>query len=310
MTIQLSALICTRDRADVLRLALASLTTQTIDPALFEVIVVDNGSSDHTRQVVESFSGRVAGLRYLYAPVPGLSRARNAAWQAAQGRYVAFLDDDAEARPDWAAGYLATFTSWHPTPGSIGGKAEPIFDAPRPDWLSDRLLPQLSIVDLGDEPFFLAADQWVAGCNLAFTVEALRAAGGFREALGRVGDRLISGEETYLRQELDRLGFRTLYHPGMVVGHHLAPARLSKRWFRRHATGTGQTEAILLGVAGPLPPGRRLLLALRKLAWMLARAPLALLPGDAGARFRRELQLYEAWGFLTAIGRVSGSADR
>lgn len=302
--IKLSALICTRNRADYLRLALQSLVEQTIDPALFEVIVVDNGSTDHTREVIESFAA-YPFVRYIHEPVPGLSRARNTAWQAAQGDYVAFLDDDAVAAPEWAAGYVAAFAAIQPTPGSIGGRADPIFEAPRPDWLTDRLLPQLSIVHLAEEPIALGADQWVAGCNLAFTVEALRAVGGFRESLGRVGNRLLSGEETYVRQQLDALGYRTYYHPAIVVGHHLAPARLTKRWFRRHAIGTGQTEAVMLTLDAPLPLPRRALLALRKAVWMLARAPFVVLSGSVGERFRRELQLYEAWGFLTAIWRVT-----
>src|SRR5436309_2344962 len=142
MTIQISALICTRNRADYLRKAMQSLATQSLPCEQYEIIVVDNGSEDHTRAVVDEFAS-LTNLVYIYEATPGLSRARNVAFRRAKGEFVAFLDDDAVASPQWLEKYLEVFRTYSPTPGSVGGKCEPIWEIPQPAWLEDRLLTSL-----------------------------------------------------------------------------------------------------------------------------------------------------------------------
>lgn len=300
MTLKLSALICTRNRARYLRKALQSLIEQTLAPDLYEIIVVDNNSDDETRRVVEAFldSGRV---RYLFEPVAGLSRARNTAWRAARAPYVAFLDDDAVARNDWAEQYVRAFETITPTPGSIGGKCEPIWEAPRPDWLPDRLLSSLSVYDWADRPIVLSGDQWVSGCNIAYPVERLREIGGFREDLGRIGTRLLAGEETYVRRQLDALGYPTRYHPEIVVGHHISPGRLNKAWFRRHAFGTGQSHALMEHGERSPAAGKRLRLGIGRVLWALPRVGLMLAARTPAERFYREYQARESAGFVAGL---------
>ena len=98
--VRISAVVCTLNRATYLARAVESLVNQTYPKEYYEIIVVDNGSTDNTREVVEQFS-QCAIIRYIYEPVKGLSQARNTGWQAAAGKYVAYLDDDAIARPRW-----------------------------------------------------------------------------------------------------------------------------------------------------------------------------------------------------------------
>ena len=127
MSIELSAIICTYNRADYLRKSLASLAEQTLSTDRFEIIVVDNNSNDDTKAVVQEEYAYVPNLRYIFEPVPGLSKARNTGWQNANGKYIAFLDDDAVATLRWAEIYMEVFQNWEPTPGCSGGKAEPIW---------------------------------------------------------------------------------------------------------------------------------------------------------------------------------------
>ncbi|MEE8471432.1 MAG: glycosyltransferase family A protein [Dehalococcoidia bacterium] len=98
MSIRVSAIICTHNRSDYLRQAIQSLADQTLPTEQYEVIVVDNGSTDNTRAVVEGFD-HIANLRYVYEPILGLSQARNTGWQNARGEYIAFMDDDAIGYP-------------------------------------------------------------------------------------------------------------------------------------------------------------------------------------------------------------------
>ena len=241
--VRISAIICTRDRAPYLRRAIRSLRGQTLGHRAYEVLVVDNGSTDGTGELVAAESGRWPNLRYLAEPVLGLSRARNRGWRSARGEYVAYLDDDATAAPDWLARILAVFDTVAPRPGCVGGRIEPLWEAPRPAWLSDDLLGALSILDWSAKPGVLRPDRWIAGCNMAFPRRLLRAVGGFSERLGRRGERLLSMEENLVRQQLEGAGYVCYYDPRIVVQHHIPATRLAPSWFLRRTYWNGVSAA-------------------------------------------------------------------
>src|SRR5712671_6825521 len=103
---RISVIIATHNRADLLAIALKSLARQTIPPAEYEVIVVDNASSDQTPAVVRQMSPAMPQVRYVFEERLGLSWARNAGLEAARAPYVAYLDDDAKAEPEWLEALL------------------------------------------------------------------------------------------------------------------------------------------------------------------------------------------------------------
>lgn len=100
---KISVVICTYNRAGLLKAALRSVCKQTLDTAKYEVIVVNNNSQDNTRSVVEEFSKRFSNLQYYMEPRQGLSHARNRGWQGTQGKYVAYFDDDCKIPERWIA---------------------------------------------------------------------------------------------------------------------------------------------------------------------------------------------------------------
>src|SRR5690349_21431211 len=128
MTIRISAIIPTYNRADYLGNAIQSLIEQTLPIEQYEILVIDNCSTDRTRQIVCEDFAHVPNLRYIYEPVLGLSQARNTGWQQARGDYVAYLDDDAIASSQWLEKILFTFRTVTPIPGCVGGKVEPIWE--------------------------------------------------------------------------------------------------------------------------------------------------------------------------------------
>ena len=147
--LQISAIICTHNRDTYLGAAIDSLLGQ--DFALgFEVVVVDNGSSDRTRQVVEERLGNPR-LKYIYEPAIGLSVARNTGARVAGSEILAYLDDDAVASPQWLQVLYTAYQHNHKL-AIAGGKVSLIFppgmEAPR--WLSPGLASNLGIYDLGD----------------------------------------------------------------------------------------------------------------------------------------------------------------
>lgn len=129
MTLDVTVALCTRNRAAQLRRALESVCALSLpDGTTWEVIVVDNGSTDDTPKVVREFAGRLP-LLPLFEPTPGVSRARNCALQAAQGRYICWTDDDVVLSPQWLAAYLDAFKR-HPDALLFGGPIEPVLESP------------------------------------------------------------------------------------------------------------------------------------------------------------------------------------
>ncbi|MBM3134679.1 MAG: glycosyltransferase family 2 protein [Chloroflexi bacterium] len=300
MSVRISAVVCTHNRAAYLRKALQSLVDQTLPQELYEIIVVDNGSQDNTKQVVGEFYA-MPNLRYLYEPVIGLSRARNTGWRNARGEYVAYLDDDAVACPWWLAKFLNVLETFEPSPGSVGGKCEPIWEAPKPDWLSDNMLYDLSLLHWSDVPIILDERQHLAGCNIAYPRKLLQAVGGFREDLGRQGNNLRTNEENHLRQQLVSLGHCSVYHPEILVGHHVSPSKLTKKWFREKAYWQGLSDCCVLNPDGRLPLAIRARLALARISWALPRLLLMLVASNSAKRFKRQCQVIESMGYVAGL---------
>ena len=138
--IRTSVVVCTYNRADMLGGALDSLVEQTLDKDLHEIMVVNNASEDSTAQVVQGSQRKHPECRivYLYEAVQGLAQARNTGLQDARGEFVAFMDDDARAKPDWLEIALQCFEEADPSPVVAGGVMMPFYTARRPDWFKDK----------------------------------------------------------------------------------------------------------------------------------------------------------------------------
>lgn len=232
---RITVAVCTFDRYNFLNACLAGLASQLLPATEFECIVVDNSPS-RNRSVAES--KRHAGhqnMRWMHEKTPGLSNARNVAAREARAPLIAYLDDDAIPAPDWLSRLLEAFDQLGTEYAGVGGKILPVFSGPRPDWLSDKLLGYVSVVDLGDETRGLQPKEWVAGANIAYRVSALQQAGGFSTALGRVGSgiSLMSNDETELAERLAAQGGRMGYCGKAVVRHAVDESRLNQEWFRR-----------------------------------------------------------------------------
>jgi len=244
MSVRISAVICTYNRADYLRKSVKSICEQSLPKDEYEIIIVDNASTDNTSKVAEEFTG-LSNLRYIYEEEIGLAHARNKGWRSAHGEYVAYLDDDAIASSRWLANILEVFDTVRPKPGCVGGKVMPIWEAERPSWLSDSKLGELTIVNWSDTPLILNRQQWLAGANMAFPKVLLEETGGFHPHFGRKGNRLSTGEEIFLLRQIRRKGLSCFYHPEISVHHHIPASRLTKRWFLKRAFWQGVSDTYM-----------------------------------------------------------------
>ncbi len=231
----ISAIVCTYNRHELLAGLLRSLQAQTLDSALYEIIVIDN-STDITAQT--DFWRDTPGqsnLRLIKEPVPGLSRARNIGMRASQAPILAYIDDDAIAVPEWLEILVETFHR-DSAIGIAGGPVEPIWPSSAPPWLHEWLRGFLTILDLGSTPRQLQEGEWLAGTNIAFRKSTLERAGGFNETLGRIKGTLLSNEELAISTVVHDQGFMSYYAPAARVFHRVHADRISQAWMRRRVS--------------------------------------------------------------------------
>lgn len=306
MPVQVSAIICTHNREHYLGAAIDSLLSQNF--ADFEVVVVDNASSDQTRAVVEARLSD-ARLRYIYEPVMGLSVARNTGASSAQSAILAYLDDDAIASPQW----LQTLWDAYQTNEKLaiaGGKVTLIWvdGMVAPAWLSDGLAGNLGAYDLGDSLLYIDRPGLTPrGLNYSIRRDFLAQVGGFDLNLGRVGKNLLSNEELHMTKLALRSGWQVAYLPDALVAHHVSPERVKQGWFLSRGWWQGISECYqeqLVGEAGLKQfhrGGERLLRGLYKSVKFAS---------DPAQRFENLVYSYGQIGYLSkaAQGLISPTA--
>ncbi len=242
---RITVAICTFNRADRLRLALDALTTQTLPSSEFEILVIDNASTDDTSAVYAEYQSHLPHVRYLYEPVPGLSRARNAALEKISSPFVAYLDDDAIPSPQWLAAMLDAFEGIQPTPVSVGGPILPLWEIPRPDWIDAKMEALFTTLDGGDASRWFERDEFPWGANVGYRCDALKAVGGFREDLGRCGKSLLSGEEYLLNANLQKQGEKFYYSAQASVQHWVPKERINAEWLLKRSYWQGRSVAVI-----------------------------------------------------------------
>ncbi len=188
--------ICTRNRADSLARTLASVAEaaqHVSDP--WEMVVVDNGSSDHTPEVIDRFTDRLP-LRRVVQDIPGLSNARNAGVAAARGQFIIWTDDDVLVDAQWLASYLAAFAA-NPAAGIFGGRAVPRYEEPRQDWFIRMEAHLEGLLAIRDHPEWtdITLDRLPYGLNYAMRSDLQRRFA-YDPALGVAPGRRVGGEET------------------------------------------------------------------------------------------------------------------
>ncbi len=248
---QISAIICTHNRHSYLGAAIDSLLAQDF-PDNFEILVVDNASSDYaspnssktlTREVVEARLSNPR-LKYVWEPELGLSVARNTAARVAESEILAYLDDDAVAESNWLRVLHSAYQS-NQKLAVAGGKVNLLWPSgvSPPEWLSPGLAENLGAYDLGETWVYVtAAGLTPRGVNYSIRRTFLAQIGGFDVKLGRVGTKLLSNEELRATELALELGWQVVYLPEALVLHNVAPSRLHKAWFVERGWWQGISE--------------------------------------------------------------------
>lgn len=228
--IDVSVVVCTYNRSDMLRDTLASWRRVDKSGCRCELIVVDNNSTDGTRDIVRSFQGTAdPGPVYVFEGQPGLSFARNAGIAAAGGAGIAFVDDDVYFDQNWLRAIHTAFAD-HPAAMCLGGNSIPHFETERPDWLTDSMIQLYGSTLSGDAEKQMIFPEHPFGVNMAFRRRVFDLVGPFNTGLGRIKTSLLSNEEKELFYRIDRAGLTTVYIPDAIIHHRIPADRVDQQW--------------------------------------------------------------------------------
>ena len=311
--VKITGVICTHNRERFLDRCIKSLCAQTLDSSLYEILVIDNGSTDQTRQICDHYAEQV-NFRYLYEPVLGLSTARNTGWHHAKGAYVGYLDDDATAADTWFEKALWCFEHIEPVPEWVGGPIDLEWEVPGPAWINEELCVPLGKVDWGEEKRFLTKPwERLGGGNSFYLKSILEKMGGFDSRLGRKKNLLLSGEETQFQHRLRAMNGHLYYHPGIRIFHFVPVERMEPQFFYRRYYWGGITDYIMSktlkdvsyqAIAEPEEKqGSTLLRLLKNLGRAIG------LSRNRGAVIRSRIYLAYVYGWLVAKVKYSRAGD-
>jgi glycosyltransferase involved in cell wall biosynthesis len=299
-----SIIVCTFNRAESLKDTLAALAALKFPEILeWEVVVVDNNSRDHTRQVVEAARQNWPRLRYVFESAQGLSHARNRGIAEAAGEVILFTDDDVLPEPDWLATTLAGLEQYGAD--ACGGYIAPIWETPPPAWLTERFYGFLAVrTDRSDDYPITTPGQAPFGANMAFRRAVFERAGLFDTTRGRKGKVLASGEDGEMFERILGAGFKVVFLGASRVHHKVESFRLTKRYFRRWRFQTSRNIAQSRGLAGarrlfniPLFVFPQFLRAVGRMIWGHLTQP-------RDEAFNREIVVFHFLGLMQGLFRA------
>jgi glycosyltransferase involved in cell wall biosynthesis len=298
----LTVAIPTYNRANFLRQTLAGLALQVFPRGPFEVLVIDNNSTDHTRAVVAEFAGADPAPRHVLETQQGLDHARNRALTEARGEIIVFADDDILMRPDWLAQLVAPLLADHARSiGAVGGEVIPVFPDGRPDWVAPWHGPLAFRADAGP----LESRHSPMGANLAFPRWVFAQLGSFHTALDRAAGNYFSGGDSEMIRRVRAAGLEVWFAPAAAVEHQMPASRTTFRYAARHAFDSARSRVIdragQPGATGYLA-GRFLVNVLKALGFTLLAA-LCFVVFRLGTAKQSLVRAWRSCGYLFQIPR-------
>lgn len=245
-SLAVSVIICTYNRSALLAESLRAVVRQDFSQARYEIVVVDNNSTDDTRTLTELIA-KASPVRIKYVPEmrQGLSFARNTGIDHAEGEIVCFVDDDIDAETGWLKGIVAAFDD--PRVACAGGPIRPVWPFTKPLWISKDWEGYLTVSEFDSArrsgEFSWPNYPW--GANIAFRRSVFEKVGRFPTELGRTGKSLLSNEEVNLCKRIEAAGLKIRFAPDAVIHHKIPAERLTKSWFLHRTAAQGKSDAIL-----------------------------------------------------------------
>jgi glycosyltransferase involved in cell wall biosynthesis len=259
-SLDFSVLICTYNRAPLLRRALEHVAAQIVPSGTrWETIVVDNNCADETSEVVRNYSGdpRIPSLRYVREPRQGIAFARRRAFLESRGELLACVDDDCLLAPNWIEEALQ-FAREHQRAGAFGGRNVIVWETSTND-IAELYGQSLARQELGDRPFRMAPTgrTCLVGAGLVVRREAIMTSGWIEAGVlvGRCAEELGAGEDAEMFFRIRHAGWECWYTPKLVLSHVIPERRTTLPYLRRLHHGFGEAEAFLHALSRVPRPG-------------------------------------------------------
>lgn len=248
----LSIIVCTYNRDKYLYGALKCIAENGFPADAYEIILVNNMSTDNTEAECQRFGHDYPDVNFHYfiETSQGLSFARNRGIKESRGETLLFLDDDSYIQQDYLKNLQRQLND-HPEADAFGGKIDPIFESGEaPKWLSKWNYSWVSAIDMGDRVCQFEGKAFPIGANMGIRKAMLEKIGVFNTQLGRSKKNLMGGEEKDLFERIQQQGGLIYYFPDVIVNHVIPPTRTTKDYVKRLGEGVGRSERIrTLGVS-------------------------------------------------------------
>lgn len=262
--IKYSIIIPTFNGSKYISTVVESLIKQNYNKENFEIIIVDNASTDNTKKISHFLMKKYNdyNIRYIYEPIPGLLSGRHRGAKEAKGEILTFIDDDIIADQNWLSAINETFKN--PSVMLVGGKSLPNYEADPPEWMdwfwikngNVNICGSLSLLDYGDEEIEFNAN-YIWGLNFSIRKKALLELGGFHpDGIGGYGDcsnesdtiasklQQYQGDgETGLTIKAKEQGYKAIYQPKALVYHKIPQGRMTYEFFENRFYFQGVSDS-------------------------------------------------------------------
>ncbi len=239
--IRITVAVPTYNRAALLRQTLAGITRQDFPSDRFEILVIDNNSTDDTPGVVAAFAGSRPPPRHVREAAQGLDHARNRAVAEARGEIIVFADDDILVETGWLRQLTAPLlTDRERKIGAVGGEVLPVFPDGLPPWIAEWHAPLAFRADAGPLP----PEASPMGANLAIPGWVFERVGRFATALDRTGRSYFSGGDSEMLRRIRAAGLEVWFAPAAKVRHQMPASRTTFRYATRHAFDSARSRVV------------------------------------------------------------------
>lgn len=238
----MSIVVCTYNRGSIISDCIESVLNNNVNQELFEIVVVDNNSTDNTKEVVNQFCLKYSNVRYIKEERVGLSYARNRGINEADGSVIAFIDDDVKVNENYI-NCIIKFFNENPDEVCISGKVIPIWDFEKPDWFVDDFASIIGETTYGEQACTLKFREYPIGCNMIFKKSIFNKIGFFNTELGIQGDKLYLGEEVDICDRILKLGKNIYYLPQAFVFHKVHKNKVDQKYILNRLILEGDSVA-------------------------------------------------------------------
>jgi glucosyl-dolichyl phosphate glucuronosyltransferase len=241
----ISVIVCTYNRDKYLNETLDHLSNQSLSPSNYEIILIDNNSSDNTPEICLNFAKNhpKVNFKYFKEISQGLSWARNRGINESTGELLVFIDDDAMCDFNYLE-EIKKFFATNKDYKAGGGLITPKYEMEKPKWMSSFMLSLVSAIDLGKRNKVFPSNKYPIGANMFFTKEVFKKYGAFNTELGRKGQELLGGEEKDLFNRMKKSGEKFIYLAFAKVNHIIPEKRLSLDYIFTLGKGIGKSEVL------------------------------------------------------------------